>query len=34
MDTGVLSDEEWTEQPYKSLYLRAVNALWETLDPA
>ena len=34
MDTGVLSDEEWTEQPYKSLYLRAVDALRETLDPA
>ena len=34
MDTVVLSDEECTEQPYKSLYLRAVDALRETLDPA
>ena len=34
MDTVVLSDEAWTEQPYKSLYLRAVDALRETLDPA
>ena len=34
MDTVVLSDEEWTEQPYKSLYLRAVDVLRETMDPA
>ena len=33
MDTVVLSDEEWTEQPYKSLYLRAVDVLRETMDP-
>ena len=34
MDTVVLSDEEWTGEPYKSLYLRAVDVLRETLDPA
>lgn len=34
MDTVVLSDEEWNGEPYKSLYMRAVDALRETLDPA
>lgn len=34
MDTVVLSDEEWSGEPYKSLYLRALDALRETLDPA
>ncbi|CAD6590862.1 MAG: hypothetical protein ASARMPRED_005083 [Alectoria sarmentosa] len=34
MDTVVLSDEEWIGEPYKSLYMRAVDALRETLDPA
>ena len=34
MDTVVLSDEEWTDEPYKSLYLRAVDVLRGTLDPA
>ena len=34
MDTVVLSDEEWTEQPFKSLYLRAVDVLRQTMDPA
>ena len=34
MDTVVLSDEEWGGEPYKSLYLRALDALRETLDPA
>lgn len=33
MDTVVLSDEEWNGEPYKSLYMRAVDALRETLDP-
>ena len=34
MDTVVLSDEEWNGESYKSLYMRAVDALRETLDPA
>ena len=34
MDTVVLSDEEWDGEPYKSLYMRAVDALRETLDPS
>ena len=34
MDTAVLGDEEWHGEPYKSLYMRAVDALRETLDPA
>ena len=34
MDTVVLSDEGWNGEPYKSLYMRAVDALRETLDPA
>lgn len=34
MDTVVLSDEEWDGESYKSLYMRAVDALRETLDPA
>lgn len=34
MDTVVLSDEEWNGEPYKSLYMRAVDTLRETLDPA
>ena len=34
MDTVVVSDEEWSGEQYKSLYIRAVDALRETLDPA
>lgn len=34
MDTVVLSDEEWNGEPYKSLYMRAVDVLRETLDPS
>lgn len=34
MDTVVVSDEEWNVQPYRSLYMRAVDALRETVDPA
>ena len=34
MDTVVLSDEEWNAESYKSLYMRAVDTLRETLDPA
>ena len=34
MDTVVVSDEEFSGEPYKSLYMRAVDALRETLDPA
>ena len=34
MDTVVLSDEEWNGEPYKSLYMRAVDVLRESLDPA
>ena len=34
MDTVVLSNEEWDGEPYKSLYIRAIDALRETtLDP-
>ena len=34
MDTVVVSDEEFSGEPYRSLYMRAVDALRETLDPA
>lgn len=34
MDDVVVSDEEWNGEPYKSLYLRAVDALRQTMDPA
>ncbi|KAL9638815.1 MAG: hypothetical protein Q9164_001319 [Protoblastenia rupestris] len=34
MDTVVVSDEEFEGQPYKSLYMRAVDALEETLEPS
>ena len=34
MDTVVVSDEEWDGTPWKPLYMRAVDALRETLDPA
>ena len=33
MDTVVVSDEEWKGDEYKSLYMRAVDALEETRDP-
>ena len=34
MDTVAVSDEEWDGDPWKPLYVRAVDALRETLDPA
>lgn len=34
MDTVMVSDEEWPEEPWKPVYTRAVDALRETLDPA
>ena len=34
MDTVVVSDEEFEGQPYKSLYMRAIETLEETLDPS
>lgn len=34
MDTVVVSDEEYTAEPYQSLYMRAIAALRETLDPS
>ena len=34
MDTVVVSDEEYVGQPYKSLYIRAVEAMEKTLEPS